>query len=383
MLFESYQIMFSDKLILDPYLFEQHFQAFTEFVQKNSGISFASFASNPYTEEQEGYKADIYRTARIKLGFQRWKEKDVGEGKIAQATINAIELMTPKNNLVLWQSRFGDDARPHQALVASLNDDAKLRQIERELFRLFRLNDDKFTFENLLSFFGRKYSLLAYLFFLKDRSKYVPIAPTFFDTAFKRVGIEFITSHQCSWANYTIYLALIAQVRDSLSKRISAETTLLDAHSFLWMLVDQMERAKVLPNVDNYLRMTITERETLVRTRIGQDKFRDALLQYWEICSITGLSDRRLLRASHIKPWKLCDSDERLDLYNGLLLSPTLDACFDAGYISFNKQGEILISDRLSVADAITLGISKELNLRKVEPEHRKYLEFHREHIFN
>ena len=43
-----------------------------------------------------------------------------------------------------------------------------------------------------------------------------------------------------------------------------------------------------------------------------------------------------LLRAFHIWSWALCDTDEqRLDVFNGLLLSPNLDALFDGGWLTF------------------------------------------------
>ena len=61
--------------------------------------------------------------------------------------------------------------------------------------------------------------------------------------------------------------------------------------------------------------------------------FRTALTSYWGgKCCVSGLSMEPLLRASHIKPWAVCDLDrERLDVFNGLLLIPNLDALFDAG----------------------------------------------------
>jgi predicted restriction endonuclease len=89
-----------------------------------------------------------------------------------------------------------------------------------------------------------------------------------------------------------------------------------------------------------------------------------------------------LLRASHIKPWAKATLAERLSIYNGLLLSPALDACFDSGYVSFDDDGRILVSKRLMAEDASALGINSNMRLKRVEPEHRKYLGFHREHIF-
>lgn len=77
--------------------------------------------------------------------------------------------------------------------------------------------------------------------------------------------------------------------------------------------------------------------ERMVVQRIGQNLFREAPIDYWQgCCAVTGLDVLQLLRASHIKPWAVCASDEeRLDVFNGLLLAPTLTRLFDGdGYRS-------------------------------------------------
>ena len=54
-----------------------------------------------------------------------------------------------------------------------------------------------------------------------------------------------------------------------------------------------------------------TEAERLVVQRIGQDIFRSALLDFWRgRCCVTGLAVPSLLRASHVKPWAKCASDD-------------------------------------------------------------------------
>lgn len=90
-----------------------------------------------------------------------------------------------------------------------------------------------------------------------------------------------------------------------------------------------------------------TEREELLKSRIGQGKFRQSLIKLRGKCYVTGIADERFLRASHIKPW--CDSanQERLDPYNGLLLSPIYDHLFDRAYISFKNDGRILVSPKI------------------------------------
>jgi putative restriction endonuclease len=112
-------------------------------------------------------------------------------------------------------------------------------------------------------------------------------------------------------------------------------------------------RARTLPNrVADRFRARIaslpraTEAERLVIQRVGQDLFRSALVDYWQAkCCVTGLMVPELLRASHIKPWADCSSDdERLDVFNGLLLAPHLDALFDGGWITFDDSGHAVIS---------------------------------------
>lgn len=127
-----------------------------------------------------------------------------------------------------------------------------------------------------------------------------------------------------------------------------------------------------------------TEAERLVVQRVGQDIFRRGLIEYWEgRCAITGLTATELLRASHIKPWAACESDsERLDVFNGLLLAPHLDAAFDAGLMTVADDGTVLVSRFLTEDDRRVLGLLDPLSVRKLTDEHRTYLRWHRENLF-
>ncbi|WP_065376800.1 HNH endonuclease [Ensifer adhaerens] len=122
-----------------------------------------------------------------------------------------------------------------------------------------------------------------------------------------------------------------------------------------------------------------TEAEAVTRVRIGQNIFRDALIDYWNgACPLTGIADRELLRASHIIPWAECSSDaQRLDVHNGLLLSSLWDAAFDAGLISFDDDGKPVASPALSdiAAEELSLSTSPPLSLT---PAHRENLAWHR-----
>lgn len=127
-----------------------------------------------------------------------------------------------------------------------------------------------------------------------------------------------------------------------------------------------------------------TEAERLVVQRVGQDLFRGALLDYWGgACCITGLAIPELLRASHIKPWACCDSDEeRLDVFNGLLLAPHLDALFDGGWISVDNSGFVRYSSLLTDATLEQLGLPPVLEVGGVCSGHLPYLAYHREVVF-
>lgn len=127
-----------------------------------------------------------------------------------------------------------------------------------------------------------------------------------------------------------------------------------------------------------------TEAERLVVQRVGQDLFRQGLLDYWEgRCAITGLAVPELLRASHIKPWAECELDaERLDVFNGLLLAPNLDAAFDRGFLTVDDDGAVRVSSLLGPSDCRALGLERPLRVRVVEDGHRLYLAWHAERIF-
>jgi putative restriction endonuclease len=100
-------------------------------------------------------------------------------------------------------------------------------------------------------------------------------------------------------------------------------------------------------------------------------------------CRLTGVSEIKLLIASHIKPWGKCQTSfERLDGNNGLLLSPHVDRLFDRGYISFSEDGSLLVSKQIQNDILISWGIDPNLNVGMFLPEQETYLQFHRREVF-
>jgi len=131
--------------------------------------------------------------------------------------------------------------------------------------------------------------------------------------------------------------------------------------------------------------ITETQRQTIIQSRIGQGEFRTKLISYWKECAVTGANCIKLLKASHIKPWRSSNNVERLDVFNGLLLAPNIDAAFDSGSITFDSKGKIIISKSIAGMAAFQLHINLKLSIKQklLSSEHMTYLEYHRNEVFH
>lgn len=115
-----------------------------------------------------------------------------------------------------------------------------------------------------------------------------------------------------------------------------------------------------------------------VQQRRGQDLFRERVMVRWgRKCAVSCCKNEALLVAAHIKPWSECNDRERFDGENGLLLMAHLHAAFDAGLISFDSQGRILLSAELTPGDRRLLGVEEATRL-KLGKRARAYLRAHR-----
>ena len=116
--------------------------------------------------------------------------------------------------------------------------------------------------------------------------------------------------------------------------------------------------------------------------RIGQIEFRKVLLKFRKNCAATGIENASILVASHIKPWRVCTKKEKTDPENGLLLAAHFDAAFDAGLISFDEHGKIMVSPELSKSDQSILGLKTKRPPLKIGSRMSKYMSYHRNKIF-
>ena len=133
----------------------------------------------------------------------------------------------------------------------------------------------------------------------------------------------------------------------------------------------------------NYKKPNQTERSGLVTSRVGQGYYRQMIREKWNYkCPVTGCDVLNILISSHIVSWSECNDDERLDVENGILLSPNVDALFDKHFISFTNNGKLVLSNRINEEKLVALGIPSDAVI-PISEGMKKYLDKHREKTIN
>ena len=179
------------------------------------------------------------------------------------------------------------------------------------------------------------------------------------------------------WAKYANHLDLLAEDCESLlDEKVGGKVK---------------ERPRVCEEDENLILPPGLEKEHLAKYRVNQTFFRRAVLSvYGNKCCVTGISDERLLMASHIKPWAKCESgDERTTPANGLCLNVLHDKAFDRGLMTLDEDLRIVFSSSLKAA--LTNEIYQEFFLKyegkSITPPHHHtpletFLSYHRKMIF-
>lgn len=176
----------------------------------------------PLSNTQEDYKRGIALRAHETLNPESWEKSEIGSGSIGARAIKAVQ---KHNNLIgrFQVTAFSDKVQESGSAAEQL------------LFDLYHERKEQGCFERICELFGKKYDLIAYLYFVLDPNRYLPIRPTIFDEIFKKLGISLQTSGRCSWDNYQEFLNTVAEVRGLMREYYQQEDIdMLDAHSFLW-----------------------------------------------------------------------------------------------------------------------------------------------------
>ncbi len=254
-------------------ILNQKYEDFKTFITEQDG-KFFSFDAQPFIKTNESYKDKVNASGNERLNVSGWKQSDIGAGRILDAIKNAIDV--EDNNLLIHDDRRGTDARPDKSLYADYSS-SDLTAYESALFDFYKSNvSDEEAFRRIVKYSGRRYPFVAYLFFLKSKKKYLPIAPRTFDGVFESVVR---TTQKCSWENYTAYINEIRRTQHLLQTKPELEEediTLLDAHSFLWILGGQMKdwtpRNKTVTASNPVFKM-ITPQKREINTKAAYNNF--------------------------------------------------------------------------------------------------------------
>lgn len=239
-------------------ILEKEFSGFKNLVYENDGQPFKSFKTSQFIDDNENYKYSVYQEARENLNNKFWKPEDVGTGKIKKSVESAIKTRVihnyrmTDNNLVDW--RLKDDFSKR----------ANNRAIEQLFFDFYKSKiKDQEAYEQFFSQ-GLSYQIIAYLFFIKDSNKYLPISQERFDLIFERLGVsDFRTRNNASWENYIEFCSIIKSVHIFLKEK-DTSASLLDAHSFLWILGGQQITVRKKENTTK-----VSRDNSLYQNRIG------------------------------------------------------------------------------------------------------------------
>jgi putative restriction endonuclease len=137
--------------------------------------------------------------------------------------------------------------------------------------------------------------------------------------------------------------------------------------------------------IESDTRIPDTEREALIVARRGQGLFKQRVMEIETRCRITGVTNPIHLRASHCKPWRDCNNEERLNGKNGLLLTPTIDHLFDRGFISFEDSGVLIVSPVAHSQSLNRMGVATDriVNVGTFTEGQKEFLEYHRESVLS
>jgi hypothetical protein len=126
-----------------------------------------------------------------------------------------------------------------------------------------------------------------------------------------------------------------------------------------------------------------TERKAIVSARRGQGLFKSRVMAVEKSCRVTKVDNPAHLLASHCKPWRDSNNEERLNGENGLLLTPSIDHLFDRGFIGFEDDGNLVVSPVAHPPSLNRMGVATEskINVGAFSSEQKRFLDFHRNFI--
>ncbi len=224
---------------------------FASFVQEMDGksglISFRDSAG--FLGREEDYKSLVAENARKALDYKSWRDSQSGRARIAdcarkamQSSINLVNM----HQVIDFSNRL-DPSHPKYS--------PKAVRVLYDLYCNPACNESE-VFEDAVEAFGANYATIAFLFFIKDDSRFLPISPRHFDKAFDLLGIDYKTTRRCDWENYRGYLDIMASIQSMMQDDLplAGSPRLIDAHSFVW-IIQQDRFINWIPNAEQSIQI--------------------------------------------------------------------------------------------------------------------------------
>lgn len=223
-------------MTLSSSIFNQAYERFQAIHVRESGRRLVSFRDgHSLAWELESYEDAVYSAARNYLDPEAWTEEMVGRGAILGRVQKAV--VFPDSRLLEWTGERGPLGSACKKLLEARGDPAGQRRLERLFYELYGLGRaEGGVFEAIVAQCGRAYELLAYLFFIADCTRFLPFRARALAAAFRELGVPQAARGRCSWESYQAYLGALREVQWRLVSKMGSHVTLLNAHSFCWVL---------------------------------------------------------------------------------------------------------------------------------------------------
>ena len=231
------QLKMSESYISNIGKLVEQLSRFTYFVQHMDGkpgfISFRDGAG--FLGREEDYKSRIAEEARKALNAECWKESWIGTGKIAACAAKAMgraDNLVNKNQQIDFKNRLNPEHPNYHP---------EAEQVLYDIYKKYLQEEEPVAFSNAVKTFGAKYDTIAFLFFVKDYTRFLPISTGHFDKAFNLLDIDYSMSYKCSWKNYQGFIKIISEIRTEMEDMLPMQGTprLIDAHSFVWVIQEE------------------------------------------------------------------------------------------------------------------------------------------------
>lgn len=239
---------------------------FNEYIVERDG--YVNFQDrNTFLGREENYKSIVAVQAQDALKYEKWNTRWVANGKVSECALNAVKC---GRNLVFINQKYNFADK-----LYSVSEEEKKLAAET-LYNIYKSKggEERRAFEDAKAYFGGNYDLIAYLFFIKDPSRFLPISTGHFEKSLQSIGCDYRLSGQCNWDNYIGFINIVKQVQEEMIRMMpNVEIRLIDAHSFLWVIGEDGRPTDFLnwkPNKNTRGRIEVTTEKELEKRARGK-----------------------------------------------------------------------------------------------------------------